>query len=248
MGPQIVTGEREARWPLHRARSPTSTGYHLSVATMVAQVRTLESGPPPEDAGVRDAFADLNTLAHLARDGDSQATRSLLREIVPAVRRTCKGVLGPQHADLEDTIQESLVAFVQALPSYRFDGDITHYAVRIAFRATLHTKKRSIKWRDRFRLTGQVEETTDFASSSPSEEAILTQRRKALERALSKLPREQSEALTLRIMLDFSMNEIASICDVPLNTVKTRLRLGKDALRHHMERDAVLRAAFGGNT
>ena len=76
---------------------------------------------------------------------------------------------------------------------------------------------------------------------------MLTQRRKALERVLAKLPREQSEALTLRIMLDFSMNEIASICDVPLNTVKTRLRLGKDALRRHIERDSVLRAAFGGS-
>jgi RNA polymerase sigma-70 factor, ECF subfamily len=214
---------------------------------MMAQVHTLEKGPPAEPTGARDASADLTPLAHRARDGDAEATRSLLREIVPAVRRTCKGVLGAEHADLEDTIQESLVAFVQALPSYRFDGDITHYAVRIAFRATLYTKKRSLKWRDRFRLTGTIEDSTDFASSSPSEEAMLTQRRKALERVLGKLPREQAEALTLRIMLDFSMNEIASICNVPLNTVKTRLRLGKDALRRHMERDAVLRAAFGGN-
>jgi RNA polymerase sigma-70 factor (ECF subfamily) len=214
---------------------------------MMAQVRTLENGLIAEDTAARGATSDLTALAHRARDGDTDATRSLLREIVPAVRRTCKGVLGSEHADLEDTIQESLVAFVQALPSYRFDGDITHYAVRIAFRATLHTKKRSIKWRDRFRLTGTIEETTDFASSSPSEELMLTQRRKALERVLGKLPREQAEALTLRIMLDFSMNDIASICDVPLNTVKTRLRLGKDALRRHMERDAVLRAAMGGN-
>src|SRR4029079_16434841 len=99
---------------------------------------------------------------------------------------------GAEHADLEDTIQESLVAFVQALPGYRFDGDITHYEVRIAFRATLHTKKRAIRWRDRFRLTGTIEDTTDFASSSPSEEAMLTQRRKALERVLGKLPREQA--------------------------------------------------------
>jgi RNA polymerase sigma-70 factor (ECF subfamily) len=213
----------------------------------MAQVHTLENVPPAQDAGARDASADLNALAHRARDGDAEATRFLLREIVPAVRRTCKGVLGAEHADLEDTIQESLVAFVQALPSYRFDGDITHYAVRIAFRATLHTKRRSLKWRDRFRLTGKVEDSTDIASSSPSEEAILTQRRKALERVLGKLPREQSEALTLRIMLDFSMNEIASICDVPLNTVKTRLRLGKDALRRHMERDAVLRVVLGGS-
>jgi RNA polymerase sigma-70 factor (ECF subfamily) len=210
---------------------------------MMAQVRTLENG-----LVAAEGPNDLTALAHRAREGDTEATRSLLREIVPAVRRTCKGVLGSEHADLEDTIQESLVAFVQALPSYRFDGDITHYAVRIAFRATLHTKKRSIRWRDRFRLTGTIEDSTDYGSASPSEEAMLTQRRKALERVLNKLPKEQSEALTLRIMLDFSMNEIASICEVPLNTVKTRLRLGKDALRRHMERDAVLRAALGGMT
>ena len=215
---------------------------------MIAQVRTLENGLVAEQSADQNASSELSALAHRAREGDTDATRSLLREIVPAVRRTCKGVLGAGHADLEDTIQESLVAFVQALPSYRFDGDITHYAVRIAFRATLYTKKRSIRWRDRFRLTGTIEETTDFASSSPSEEVMLAQRRKALERVLAKLPREQAEALTLRIMLDFSMNEIASICDVPLNTVKTRLRLGKDALRRHMERDAVLRAAFGDKT
>jgi RNA polymerase sigma-70 factor, ECF subfamily len=215
---------------------------------MMAQVRTLEDRLVAEKTAGSDAPSELIALAHRARDRDTEATRSLLREIAPAVRRTCKGVLGAEHADLEDTIQESLVAFVQALPSYRFDGDITHYAVRIAFRATLHTKKRSLRWRDRFRLTGTIEDTTDYASSSPSEEAMLTQRRKALERVLGKLPREQAEALTLRIMLDFSMNEIASICDVPLNTVKTRLRLGKDALRRHMERDAVLRAALGGNT
>lgn len=215
---------------------------------MIAQVRTLENGLVAEQSADQNASSELSALAHRAREGDTDATRSLLREIVPAVRRTCKGVLGAGHADLEDTIQESLVAFVQALPSYRFDGDITHYAVRIAFRATLYTKKRSIRWRDRFRLTGTIEETTDLASSSPSDEVVLAQRRKALERVLAKLPREQAEALTLRIMLDFSMNEIASICDVPLNTVKTRLRLGKDALRRHMERDVVLRAAFGDKT
>jgi RNA polymerase sigma-70 factor (ECF subfamily) len=214
---------------------------------MMAQVRTLDAGLASVEPSAEIQRLDLGALAREARDGDAAATRALLREIVPAVRRTCKGILGAEHPDLEDTIQESLVAFVQALPSYRFDGDISHYAVRIAFRATVHNKRRAMRWRDRFRLTGTIEDTTDTASS-PSEEAILTQRRKALERVLAKLPSEQAEALTLRIMLDFSMIEIASICDVPLNTVKTRLRLGKDALRRHMERDKVLRAAFGGKS
>ena len=41
----------------------------------------------------------------------------------------------------------------------------------------------------------------------------------------------QAETLVLRAVLGFSMEEIASLTEVSVNTVKTRLRLGKNALR-----------------
>src|SRR4051794_10584051 len=85
----------------------------------------------------------LDRLVIRSRAGDVGATRDLLREVAPVVRRTSKSAPGGPHADLEDTIKESLVAFIRALPSYRFDGSFSHSARRIAFRASLCHRRRS---------------------------------------------------------------------------------------------------------
>ena len=38
----------------------------------------------------------------------------------------------------------------------------------------------------------------------------------------------------LRFVHDVSAHEIASLCDVPLDTIKTRLKRGKTALRRRL--------------
>src|SRR5258708_383531 len=169
---------------------------------------------------------DFAHLTLLSLEGNVEATTELLRAIAPPVRRCCKAILGASHADLEDAVQDSLMAFVRALPAYRFESGIVHYAIRIALRISHAIRRRSISWRDRFQLTAEVDEEPHTDSSWLSEEAISHQRREALRRALGRLPREQSEALTLRFCLEYSMLEVVSITGAPLNTVKTRLRLG----------------------
>ena len=51
-----------------------------------------------------------------------------------------------------------------------------------------------------------------------------------------KLRRAQTEAVLLRFFLGCSVEEIACITGVPLNTAKTRLRTGKDKLRRYLEK------------
>lgn len=187
-----------------------------------------------------------NALVQRALGGDVQATHDLLHHVAPDVRRTVKRILRSNHAELEDTIQEALMSFVRALPDFRFESNVVHYAVRIAFRAAISAKKRARTWRERFLLTSQVEQSGDDSRRSPSQDAIAEQLRRALDRALAKLPQLQSEVLVLWTVLEYSISEIAEICEVSPNTVKSRLRLGREALRSYVERDAVLRSASGG--
>ena len=58
------------------------------------------------------------------------------------------------------------------------------------------------------------------------------------------IPEEQAEALGLRIMLGWSLEEVAQAAGAPLNTIRSRLRLAKEALRKRIEAAPELYAAL----
>jgi RNA polymerase sigma factor (sigma-70 family) len=163
-----------------------------------------------------------------ARAGDAESVRRFLEGVAPMIRRTCRGVLGAGHADLEDTMQESLLACVKALRQYRFDGDIRHYVTKIALRIAIAARRSSVsRWRAHDPL--EVERTTN--ATGPSTDEWSTDEIDLIQRILDNLTRVQSEALLMRVVMGFSIEEIANKTGVSQNTVKTRLRLGKNALR-----------------
>ena len=54
------------------------------------------------------------------------------------------------------------------------------------------------------------------------------------------LPDEQSEVIRLRIYGDRQFDEIASICNIPLTTAKSRFRYGIDKLREALEKRGLI--------
>jgi RNA polymerase sigma-70 factor (ECF subfamily) len=65
-------------------------------------------------------------------------------------------------------------------------------------------------------------------------EAGAAQRQAVLRRLLDDLAEEQAEALALRVVLGWSLDEISAATGAPLNTVRSRLRLAKEALRRRI--------------
>jgi RNA polymerase sigma-70 factor (ECF subfamily) len=57
---------------------------------------------------------------------------------------------------------------------------------------------------------------------------------------LGKLPEEQAEALAMRVALGWSLQEIADATETPANTVRSRLRLAKEAMRKRIANNPVL--------
>jgi RNA polymerase sigma-70 factor (ECF subfamily) len=149
------------------------------------------------------------------------------------------GVLGSQHADRDDVVQQSLIAVQRALPAFRGECHPAGYATRIALRVAL-----------RARRTGKLEFTRrevlarlspeGAQADSPSHVADAEHRRRVLRDLLQDLPEEQADALGLRVMLGWSLDEVARATGAPLNTVRSRVRLAKEALRKRIERDPLL--------
>jgi RNA polymerase sigma-70 factor (ECF subfamily) len=81
--------------------------------------------------------------------------------------------------------------------------------------------------------------------TSPSESAAAARRREAMRSLLDQLPLEQAETLTLRVVLGMSLGEVAEATGAPVNTVRSRVRLAREALRKRIEGDPAIAALFG---
>ena len=179
-------------------------------------------------------------LARSAAEGDARATRSLLSSIAPRVTAVVKVVLGYGHPDIDDVVQQSLIGFVQALPSFRGECQPPRFAARIAVRAAMAARKRSRQRRERHDDYVDLE-TMAATTSSPSRMALASRRTTLLRELLCQIPEEQAETLALRVVLGWTLEEIAQATGVPQNTVRSRVRLAKEALRRRIEADPVLR-------
>jgi RNA polymerase sigma factor (sigma-70 family) len=182
-------------------------------------------------------------LAREAATGDTRATAQLLRAVAPLVNRVVRAMLGGGHPDVQDVVQQSLIGLVRALPAFRGDCPPEGYAQTIAMRTALLARKRTRIARSRH----DDEAETDAAPAtddSPEETAVAERRRRLLRDLLLEIPEEQAEALALRIMLGWSLEEVAQAAGAPLNTVRSRLRLAKEALRRRIEAAPDLYAAL----
>jgi RNA polymerase sigma factor (sigma-70 family) len=184
------------------------------------------------------------TLARAAAAGDSAATGQLLRSLAPRLGRVVRAVLGGTHPDVDDAIQQSLIGLVQALPAFRGDCEPLGYATIIAVRTAVAARKRARTDQSR-REDGVEADLMPEPRPSPGDEIAAKRRKELLRQLLDDLPTEQAEALAMRVVLGWSIKEIAVHSSAPLNTVRSRLRLAKEALKFRIEQDLALVEALG---
>lgn len=199
------------------------------------------TSPEPAPAAVATLRATLGSpdpawqLVEAVRREEPGALDELVAVLAPHVLRAVSALLGPGHADVEDLSQESLLAIVAALPQFRGDSTLLHFAIRIATRRVVRARRRARS------ILGWLEvhwRTSVPVAARPRDphEATLDERRRALLcELLATLPEPQAEALMLRTVLGLSIDEVAAAARVPANTVRSRLRLAKEALRRKID-------------
>lgn len=171
--------------------------------------------------------AQLETLARAALAQAPEDVQRFLLAVSPVVGRACRGVLGPRHLDLEDTIQESLIDVMRALPSYRFEGHLVGFVTKVAVRRALLSRRRSVARVRHLQLLDDLHDELPVADANAGE----IEQAEMMRDLLRRVRPIQAETLVMRVVLGFSVEEIAVATEVSVNTVKTRLRLGKNTLR-----------------
>ena len=157
-------------------------------------------------------------------DGDRDAFRLIVDQSQGPVFRVCLRVMG-SVADAEDVAQESFVTAFRSLGTYRGDGPLVAWIVRIATRAAL-------------RRRAQRPATTDLAAAhgvttGASDPLLLTvaqERRDAVRNAVAALDEPYREVVVLRFFGELSLEEVAQTTGRNVNTIKTQLRRGLQRL------------------
>jgi len=181
----------------------------------------------------------LAPLIQGALDRDPTALRNLLDAVAPDVLRVVQLLVGAGAADADDLTQEALLGLLRALPDYRGECSVRRYARRIAARVAMTSRRRAARkaaHHERF-----LERDAREPAIAPAASGLAERRRAAMRELLVELPEAQAEALVLRVVLGHSVAEIADATSAPLNTVRSRLRLAKDALRRRITDDPTLR-------
>jgi RNA polymerase sigma-70 factor (ECF subfamily) len=158
----------------------------------------------------------------------------LLRRLGGIVLRVVRQTLGARDPEVEDLTQEALKTLVVAWPSFRGECSPAHFARRITAQRCIDAIRSR---RVRGVALAQLAAEQDESDTRPWPSARL---RQAWLRALSELPPEQALSVTQRYVFGYTLEEIAREASVPLNTVKSRLRLAKHVLRAKVAEDPHL--------
>ncbi len=195
----------------------------------------------------RQVSAAQKRLISAALEGDHDAARHLLGEVARDVRGVVVRFLGSSHRDVDDGVQDALIALMQALPGYRFESSLPTYARRIALLRLLDNQKR--QQAQKRTLDSHFGEDPELTASS-AQQQIHTENnrlRPLIRRLLAGLPSEQAEAFASRHLLGYSVVDIAESINTSPNTVRSRLRLAKEALLEKVLHDpefVTLKEAF----
>jgi RNA polymerase sigma-70 factor (ECF subfamily) len=174
------------------------------------------------DEGVEDP-----ALVGALRSGDRRAFAVLVQHETRAVYQAAYRILG-RPADAEDVTQEAFVAAYRSIGTYRGDGSLRGWLLRIATRIAF---RRLSQRRETADLDAVGEPALADRSSEPARAVIAAERQRAVRDAIEGLPDPYREVVALRFLADLSLAEVAETTGRPLNTVKTHLRRGLERLR-----------------
>lgn len=177
-----------------------------------------------------------------ARHGDLEAFDRLVARHQNRVYTLCRYVVGDAD-DAADAAQETFVRAFRFLPKFRGDAAFSTWLGHIATNvARDFAVKRGKAPRPFSSLQNEDESEWETPSTeiSPAESLLKTERRRAVRRALSRIPEHFRVVLVLYDLQGHSYEECAAQLQLPLGTVKSRLSRARGALRESLGADREL--------
>ena len=173
------------------------------------------------------------------QQGDKKAFDLLVLKYQLRVSKLVSRFLRNQ-SDVPDVVQDAFIKAYRALPNFRGDSAFYTWLYRIA----INTAKNHLVAQSRKSPANSIDaqEAEDYGASewlkeyaSPEREALASELEATIHQAMGELPSDLREAITLREIEGLSYEEIASVMDCPIGTVRSRIFRAREAIDSKLE-------------
>ncbi len=179
---------------------------------------------------------ELTATIHAARAGDESAFCRLCEFYQSAAERVARHILRTEEA-AADAVQDALVKVYKAIPQFE-DGNFRAWLLRIVTN-TCYDHLRRQKRRPTISLDALLEESyTEMpdtrASNDPERMMLRREQRDFLRSMIDELSPWHKEVVVLVDVMGYDYSEAASMLNLPLGTVKSRLSRARATLRDRL--------------
>jgi RNA polymerase sigma-70 factor (ECF subfamily) len=194
-------------------------------------LRVLDEGRALRSLAVNAPRTMADLLQRVAANGDVEAFKALFEAYAPRVKAYMLRQ-GADAATAEELAQETLLAVWRKAGLYSDEkGSATTWIFTIARNLRIDRLRKEVAWQP------LPENNDERPSEDPSPEEDLSERERGekVRAMLAELPPDQSEVVNLAFIEGLSHSEIAKKLDLPLGTVKSRMRLAYHKIRDALE-------------
>ena len=180
-------------------------------------------------------------LVQRAQAGDREAVSELVQSQQTYVYSIAMSLMH-NPADAADMTQEAFVRLLRSLGTYRGETKFTTWLYRLVTNICLDGLRRRGRPVESLDDQGAPGQAGDGAQTpgerladtdrwtQPEEQVELRESASEVRAAMERLPATQRLALTLHYFDDLRYEDIAEVMSLPLNTVKSHIRRGKERL------------------
>jgi RNA polymerase sigma-70 factor (ECF subfamily) len=177
-------------------------------------------------------------LMQLVAGGDARAFEAIYDRHGGAAFSLAYRMTGDRTA-AEDVVQEAMLSIWRSRVRYQADrgsvrtwvlGIVHHRGIDALRRSTVHQRRRA---------SAEGLEEREEAPERTDAEVLRRDEARSVREAISTLPDDQGRVIQLAYFGGFSHTQIAEMLDTPVGTVKGRMRLGLEKLRHTLAGEAA---------
>jgi len=182
-------------------------------------------------------------LVNQVLNGDSNAFIRLIRQYEGLVLHIVTPLIGVNE-DREDICQDIFIKVYQGLYGFQFNSKLGTWIGNIAYNTSINflQKKKNVLLSDLIPPEAELQfyEKTIAGHPDPEQIAIKEDEFAMLHTAIEQLPKLQKTVLLLFYMDEMSLDEVAKVMEMPVNTIKSHLFRARNSLKLLMSKNKAI--------